>query len=544
MRPLLAILLLWRHRAAWLIGGCLLSLAALAAALALMQQAGSRIALAGGVGVLTASAALIALGPARVVLRYLERLVTHGATFRALADLRVWFFRGFAGRSAGGLGFARAGDVLSRLVHDVEALDGLYLRILLPIAGALLVVPVLVLGIGPGLDGWVLPSVIGCLAVLAAFVLPAIAARATAASGERLATAVSGLRIATVDLLTGLREVRAFSAEGRMQVMIADRETGLLAAQRQVADRSAWVAAGAFLCGQAALLALLAYGGGAPAKVVAAVFLLVAGFEALGGLPRAGALAGHAVASARRVLEAALGEAPYPDPVCPEPRPNGTGLRFEGVEFRWVADRPLVLDSMTIDIPAGSRVAILGPSGAGKSTLAALALKVARPQAGRVLLGECDIANLAAADVRGRISYLSQATHLFDDTIRANLSLGEGGDDDAAIWAALDQAAVGDFVRGLSGGLDSWLGEGGAGVSGGQGRRLSLARALLSPAPILLLDEPCAGLDAETERQFMTTLNEVAPGRTVILIVHRLTGVERVDRIWRISRGGAVAAAG
>ena len=227
----------------------------------------------------------------------------------------------------------------------------------------------------------------------------------------------------------------------------------------------------------------------------------------------------------------------------PLPCPPDFTLRFEGVHFRWQPDRPPVFDGLTLDVPQGSRVALLGPSGVGKSTLAALALKVAAPQQGRVLLGGVDIAALAAADVRSRFGWLSQATHLFDDTIRANLRLARADADDAALWAALDAARIGEMVRALPDGLDTWVGEGGARFSGGQGRRLVLARALLSPAPILILDEPCAGLDAETERAFLATLNEVAEGRSVILITHRLTGVERLDRIWRLSAGKAIAAA-
>jgi ATP-binding cassette subfamily C protein CydC len=154
-----------------------------------------------------------------------------------------------------------------------------------------------------------------------------------------------------------------------------------------------------------------------------------------------------------------------------------------------------------------------------------------------------DIATLVHDDVRSRIGWLSQATHLFDDTIRANLLLGRPDADEAALWRALDEAEIGDFVRALPDTLDTWLGEGGARVSGGQGRRIALARTLLSRAPILLLDEPCAGLDAQTERAFLATLNALPAGRTMILIAHRLTGVERLDRIWRLSAGHAVAAA-
>jgi ATP-binding cassette subfamily C protein CydC len=172
-----------------------------------------------------------------------------------------------------------------------------------------------------------------------------------------------------------------------------------------------------------------------------------------------------------------------------------------------------------------------------------LALKVVAPQQGCVRLGGADLASLSAAELHARFAWLSQATHLFDDTIRANLLLARPDADEAALWQALDAARIGDVVRALPDRLDTWVGEGGTQFSGGQGRRLALARTLLSTAPILVLDEPCAGLDAETERAFLATLNDVAEGRTLLLIAHRLTGVERLDRIWRLSGGKAVAAA-
>jgi ATP-binding cassette subfamily C protein CydC len=132
--------------------------------------------------------------------------------------------------------------------------------------------------------------------------------------------------------------------------------------------------------------------------------------------------------------------------------------------------------------------------------------------------------------VRHRIAWLSQTTHIFDDSIRNNLLLGRPGAADADLWRALDRAAIGDWVRALPEQLETWLGEGGARVSGGQGRRIALARALLSEAPILILDEPCAGLDAETERAFFATLNDAAEGRSVLLIAHRLTGAEKLEK--------------
>jgi ATP-binding cassette, subfamily C, bacterial CydC len=541
MTDVLRILGLWRGRAPWLAAGIAVSLAALASGVAMMALGGATLGAAVAAGVLVAPLALRGLGTARVVLRYAERLVTHTATFHALADLRVWFFRNLARSTAGGLGFRRAGDVLTRLVGDIEALDGLYLRILVPLAGAVLLFPALIVLIG--LHSVALGVLIGTLFAIAAFVLPAIGARMAARAGMALADASGALRIAALDSLTGLREVRAFGAEGRMLAAVQAREAVLLATQRELAGRAARASAAAFLCAQAAILAVLIAAGTNPVAAVVAAFLVVAAFEAAGVLPRAGVLAGHAAAAAHRVLDAARAPVPVPDP--PEPRavPAGFALRFDGVHFRWQQDRPAVFDGLTLEVPQGTRVALLGPSGAGKSTLAALALKVAAPQQGRVLLGGTDIATLAAADIRARFGWLSQATHLFDDTIRANLTLARPEADDAALWAALDAARIGEMVSTLPDRLDTWVGEGGARFSGGQGRRLVLARALLSPAPILILDEPCMGLDAETERAFLATLNEVAEGRSVILITHRLMGVERLDRIWRLSGGKAIAAA-
>ena len=358
------ILALWRGRAGWLMAGVVISLAALVAGVALMAMGGALLATAIAAGVLVAPVALRGVGVARVVLRYLERLVTHDATFRALADLRVWFFRNLARSTAGGLGFRQAGDVLARLVSDIEALDGLYLRILVPAAGAVLLLPVLIVLLG--MHGVALAAVIAVLFATAAFVLPWLGARMATDAGQTLATTTGALRIAALDALTGLREVRAFGAEGRMLASVQAREAALLSTQHELAARTAMAGAGAFLCAQCAILAVLIAAGSNPVAAVIAAFLVVAAFEAVGGLPRAGVLAGHVATAARRVLEAADAPAPVPDPAQAVALPADFTLRFEAVHFRWLPDRLPVFDGLTLDVPQGSRVALLGPSGVRK----------------------------------------------------------------------------------------------------------------------------------------------------------------------------------
>jgi ATP-binding cassette subfamily C protein CydC len=547
VKPLLRVVSLWRDDVGWLVGGALVSVLAASCAVLLLALAAGLVAhdagtpLLAAVGIASLPLLVRVLGVSRVVLRYLERLVTHAAMFRALSRLRVWFFRGLSAHLAGGLGLRRSGDVLARLVADVDSLDGLYLRILVPFAAGLLVLPVIAWLIAAEAPG--LAALVVALFLVAALVLPAVAAGLALRGSHEFAEAGSRLRTSVLDAVTGLREVRAAGAEGAVLGRVAEQEAALAGAQRGIVSRAALAGAASLLCGQAALLLVLAWPHLGAGQAVLAAFLVVAGFDVVAGLPRAGSLAGRAAAGARRVIAAAEGPLPVPDPVHPRAVPEEGGLRFEAVRFRWAPDRPLVLDGLTLTVPSGGRAAVLGPSGVGKSTLAALALKVAAPQSGRVLLGGVDIAQLRGDDVRARVAWLGQATQLFADTVRANLLLGRPDAHEDALWQALERAQVADVVRALPEGLDTWLGEGGAGLSGGQARRIALARTLLCDAPVLILDEPAAGLDLETERAFLETLNAATAGRTVVLIVHRLLGVERLDRVWRLSAGHAVAAA-
>jgi ATP-binding cassette subfamily C protein CydC len=547
---LIRVLGLWRSRSWWLMAGLAMACAASLAGLALLALAGRGVAegvtpaaiFAGG------AAAFFWLRPVvilRPVFRYLERLVTHAATFRALADTRVWFFRRLAERLPAGLGFRRAGDLLGRLVSDIDALDRVYLGAIVP--GAAAVAAVLAITVVLGAVSLPLAALVSIPLALA-LLLPPLLAPGAAAAGERVAVAQGSLRAAVVDPLTGIEDTLAAGAEGRAAAR-ADREGAALAsAQRALSRRASYGGAVGMLLTQAAMLGALAFGLAAGETGVAAavlgLFLATAAAEAFGLLPRAGAALAAAGASARRLFEAADQPAPVAEPTTPAEPPRGHAIKVEGLRFAWAPDRPAVFDGLDLEVPEGARVALLGPSGIGKSTLTSLLLKLAAPQAGRITLGGTDIATLPADAVRSRIACLTQDARLFDDSIEANLRLARPDAPEADLWKALDRAGIGEMVRALPDGLATRCGEAGARFSGGQARRLALARTLLSDADILILDEPAAGLDAETERAFLETLGEATQGRSVILIVHRLIGVERPHRILRLAAGRALPAMG
>ena len=556
-RDLLRVLGLWRGRVGWLALGTATAVGSTLLGLSLLLLAGQGVAeraIASAQGTAAAAAlgvggvALLLLRPLvllRPVARWVERMVSHAATFRALADLRIWFFRRLAERMPAGVGGRSSGDLLGRLVADVEALDGLYLRAILPALAALAVVLAVALGLGaePAL------AALAGVPLLVALLLPLALAPAAARGATEAAVSQGRLRAAAVDPLTGLEDTLAANAEGRAGAALAREAAALDHGRREVAGRAALGGAAGALLVQAGLLASLAWGiasgGSGAALAVAAVFLLAAAAEPMGMLPRAGASLAAAAAAARRLFDAADTPAPVAEPrEAPAAVPAGHAVRFEGVGFAWAPDRPPVFAGLDLEVPEGARLCVLGASGSGKSSLAALLLKLAAPGAGRVTLGGVDIAALPAEEVRRRVACLAQDARLFDDSIAANLRIAAPAAPDAALWRALDRAGIGELVRALPEGLATGCGEGGARFSGGQARRLALARVLLSPAPVVVLDEPTAGLDADTERAFLETLEEATSGRTVILLAHRLTGAERPTRVLRLAGGRALPAAG
>ncbi|WP_128975987.1 thiol reductant ABC exporter subunit CydD [Streptomyces roseicoloratus] len=487
-----------------------------------------------------------AFGIGRAVFRYAERLVSHDAVLRMLADLRVAVYRRLERIAPAGLRRTRQGDLLARLVQDVDALQDYWLRWLLP-AGAALVV-------GAGSAGfltWLLPEAGAVLAVglLVAGVVVPVAGGALARRAERqLAPARGALTTAVVDLLRGCAELTVAGAlKGRVErAGAADRTlTGI--ASRQSAAAAFGAGLSALVCGltvvAAALVGVQGVRDGRLDGVALAVVVLtpLAAFEAVTGLPLAVQYRQRVRRSAERVFDVLDAPVPVHEPEVPAAPPaEPFPLEVAGLSARHAGqDRPALVD-FGLTLEAGRRVAVVGASGSGKTTLAQVLLRFLDAESGTYRIGGTPAADLDGDDVRRLVGLCAQDAHLFDSTLRENLRLARTGASDEELREALRRARLLDWVAALPEGLDTLVGEHGSRLSGGQRQRLALARALLADFPVLVLDEPAEHLDLATADALTDDLLRVTEGRTTVLITHRLRGLDAVDEVVVLDRGRTV----
>jgi ATP-binding cassette subfamily C protein CydC len=535
-----------------LILGTLAGLAAAGAAVGLMSLAGWFIAAAAVAGLAPATAVLFnfflpSIGVRlfailRTAARYAERVFTHEATFRILESLRVWFYRRIEPLAPAGLWRFRSGDILNRIVSDIEALDNLYLRVLSPAAVALLV-SLLVCFLLSAFDGGI-AATSGLLLALAGIGVSAAAARAGAAAGRAIATRSAELRVRLVEVLQGLAEITLFGAVAEHFGRTHQSQSDLIAAERRMAFIQGGAAAAvSLLCGAAVLAALYAGSGLVAdgrlsgAALVLIVFAVMASFETVVGLPAAAQFLSRTRSAGRRLLDVVESPPVVVFAASPPAAPDGFDVAFDCVSFRYRLELPRALDAVSLTIPQGRRVAVVGESGAGKSTLASLLTRFFDPETGAIRIGGRDIRTLGESDMRRAIVVLSQQSHLFSATIRENLLIAKRDAGEAELRAALAAARLIDFVDSLPDKLDTWVGDAGQLVSAGQARRLAAARAILRDAPIWVLDEPSEGLDRVTEVELVHSLLGLTEGRTVLWITHRLVNLQQMDGIIVLERG-------
>ncbi|MFG2260575.1 thiol reductant ABC exporter subunit CydD [Streptomyces mirabilis] len=493
-----------------------------------------------------------AFGIGRAVFRYAERLVSHDAVLRMLADTRVAVYRRLERLAPAGLRTARRGDLLSRLVADVDALQDYWLRWLLPAGAALLVSAASV-----GFTAWLLPEAGAALAagLLAAGVgVPLLTGAVARRAEHRLSPARGALATRVTDLLTGTAELTVAgalptrTAEARRADTVLTRITSRAATATALGDGLTALATGLTVAATA-LVGAQAVADGRLSGVAMAVVVLtpLAAFEAVLGLPLAVQYRQRVRRSAERVYEVLDAPDPVREPEVPQPAPASPfPLRVRGLRARHAGQDRDALAGLDLTLEQGRRVAVVGPSGSGKTTLAQVLLRFLDAETGTYTLGGTDAYGMDGDDVRRLVGLCAQDAHLFDSTVRENLLLARKNATETELRDALARARLLEWADGLPDGLDTLIGEHGARLSGGQRQRLALARALLADFPVLVLDEPAEHLDLPTADALTADLLAATEGRTTLLITHRLAGLAAVDEVivlaaGRVAQRGAYA---
>ncbi|MFF1703086.1 thiol reductant ABC exporter subunit CydD [Streptomyces sp. NPDC058252] len=487
-----------------------------------------------------------AFGIGRAVFRYAERLVSHDAVLRMLADTRVAVYRRLERLAPAGLRTTRRGDLLSRLVADVDAMQDYWLRWLLP-AGA----GVVVSAASVGFTAWLLPKAGAALAVglLAAGAgVPLVTGAVARRAERRLAPARGALATQVTDLLTGTAELTvagalpARTAEARRADTVLTRIASRAATATALGDGLTALASGLTVAATA-LVGAQAVAAGRLGGVAMAVVVLapLAAFEAVTGLPLAVQYRQRVRKSAERVYEVLDAPDPVREPERPQPSPASPfPLRVRGLEARHPGQDRDALGGLDLSLEQGRRIAVVGASGSGKTTLAQVLLRFLDAGAGTYTLGGVDAYAMDGDAVRRLVGLCAQDAHLFDSTVRENLLLARKGAGEAELRDALARARLLDWADGLPEGLDTLIGEHGARLSGGQRQRLALARALLADFPVLVLDEPAEHLDLPTADALTADLLAATEGRTTLLITHRLAGLDAVDEVIVLAEGRVV----
>jgi thiol reductant ABC exporter CydC subunit len=481
----------------------------------------------------------------RALFRYKERLVGHDAALRVLAGTRAGVYEHLEALAPMGLPAFRSGDLLARLVGDVDTLSDLMLKVVPPFGMALLVgIPTV------GFVWYFLPAAGAVLALallLGATLVPWYALRSARRREDRQAAARGELSTYVVDLLEGAPELVAFGAtdEQLARVATADAELTRIAT---AGARTAGVASGLVtLLTGLAIWGILLVGipsvrsGRLEGPLLAVIALTpLAAFELVTGLPAAAQSLQRVRESAARLFAVASAAPAVNDPVAPKPvAPAPHVLRLRRARARYGPDRGWALDGVDLDLSPGRRIGVVGPSGAGKSTLAAVLLRFL-PYEGSVTLDGTELAEMSGEDVRHVVGLAAQDTHIFDTTLKENLLLARRQATTDELSSAVDLARLGDWVEELPAGLDTQVGERGARLSGGQRQRIGIARVLLAGFPVLVLDEPEEHLDASTAQALVEDALDVTRGQTTVMITHRLAALEAMDEIVVLEAGRVV----
>jgi ATP-binding cassette, subfamily C, bacterial CydC len=484
-------------------------------------------------------------GVSRAGARYAERMASHNLTLRLLANLRTSFYARIEPLAPARLLRYRSGDLLSRIVKDVDELENVYLRVVSPVVVAAMISTLAFL-LFYVFDPLLALFAFGSL-VATGVGVPLLVRWLSRGLGRRQLELRAELNARIVDGIQGAQDLLAFGREDDQQRDIAALNRKLGRVQGRMALITGLQDALSDLMMNLTMLAILVLaipqvtGGEIRGLYLAFLALVILGsFEAVQPLGMAFQFLGRSVGAGERLFELVDAEPEVTDPVQPLPPPVDCTLELDRVGFCYEPGGPPVLEDVTFVVEPGKRVAVVGPSGAGKSTLANLILRFWDPSSGGIRLGVHDIRKYAQDDLRNLIGVVAQDTHVFNDTLRGNLLLARPDATDDELQRVLARAQLSELVERLPEGLDSPLGEQGLKLSGGERQRLSIARTLLKDAPLLVLDEPTANLDPLTERRLLDAAYEMMRDRATLVITHRLVRMDEMDEILVLDGGRIV----
>ena len=551
MRDLLPYLKLYKKHWFGLSLGMLLAFATLSASIGLLTLSGWFISASAVAGLTIAretfnymlpGGGVRGLAMSRTAGRWGERVVSHNATFKLLTDLRIFFFKKLAPLIPGRISNLRDADLLNRLVADVDAMDHVYLRLVSPVTVGVFGIFFLTLFLM-----WFdtsLGLILGSILLIMLLIWPVLFYKLGKRNGGELTQNKAELRVTTLDWIEGYSELTLFGAEERYRNAILETQQKLMANQFVNANLTGMASAALMLFNGLTLVLMLwlaadGVGGNAPDPFIALMaFATMASFELL--MPIAGAFQhlGQTLSSARRLNEVILSE---PEVQFADEKLDinkSLDITFSNVTFNYPDSERSVLNAVDLTIPATNKVAIVGQTGSGKSTLIQLLTRYWDPKKGYISIAGIELTQWNESQLRESISVVSQRVDILNGSLRDNLLIAKPDANDEHLANILKDVGLEKLLE--NDGLDSWLGDGGRQLSGGEKRRVGIARAILHDAPILLLDEPTEGLDKQTEQSIMALFEKHFEGKTVIFITHRLIGLEAMDSIVLIEQGEIV----
>lgn len=482
-------------------------------------------------------------GIARSGFRYLERLVSHSVNLKVLAGIRVWFYKQIEELAPAKLQDYHSGDLLNRVMADLETLENFFVRVVSPVFAALVITAGMSLFLGG--YGYQIGVILLIGMAINGVILPGVFILATKKTGERTLVTRSDLSSLMVETFQGLEDLQAFGAQQRWLDKIEKKGTFFVSLQQRNGLLTGVNDALVLIVTNLTLLAVITaaiplVGKGTISGISLAVvtLLTMASFEATSPLPLAAQNLMASLAAGKRLFEVA--SSAEMEPISVPQAEIGKDIQMvetRQIRFRYPGSRQPVLEDINIQLVRGKKVALVGPSGAGKTSLVNLLLGFLEPDSGQILVDGQNYRFFQNAAIQRIFSVISQSTYLFADSLRNNLLLAKPDAVDAELLSALQKVELREWFSGLPQGLDTWLGERGLLMSGGERQRLALARVLLQNTPFVLLDEPTSNLDPETERKVMTMMLSSLSDRGILLITHEMSNLPQMDEINFLQEG-------